>query len=78
MKDQIIPGRELAVYWVEHILRHGGKHLASPSKNIPLYQVYMLDVWLFLITITTVIFYVSVKVILSAIRKFKKDKIKKH
>jgi glucuronosyltransferase len=47
MHDELMPSRKVAAYWVEHVLRHGGpKH--PQSKDMPFYQVYLLDFWLFL------------------------------
>jgi hypothetical protein len=48
MRDRLVPGTELAVYWIEHVLRHGDtKYLQLTSKDIPLYQKYLVDVILF-------------------------------
>ena len=57
-----MPAKDRAVYWVEHVLRHGGtKHLQSNAKKMPLYQVYLLDVWAFIIFILLVVLYIAVK-----------------
>ena len=63
MQDELIPGREAGAYWVEHILRHGGNHLNSESKNMPWYQTHLLDVWLFLITIPVTILFITFKLL---------------
>lgn len=53
LRDELIPGRQAAVYWVEYVIRHGGaKHLEPASKNTPLYQHYLLDVLLFLLLLS--------------------------
>lgn len=50
MQDELVPAKEAAAYWVEHVLRHGGaKHLHSPGKNMPFYKRYMIDVWFVLL-----------------------------
>lgn len=36
---------DTAVYWVEHVTRHGGKHLQPQSKDLPLYRYFILDVF---------------------------------
>ena len=47
-----MPGKDVAAYWVEHVLRHGGtKHLQLSGKDMPFHQYYLLDVFAFLITI---------------------------
>ena len=49
MHDELVPGKKIAAYWVEYILRHGGtKHLETTSKNMPFYQIHLLDVFLLL------------------------------
>ena len=45
MRDELMPGQELAAYWIEHVLRHNGtKHLQLASKNLPFYQRHLIDV----------------------------------
>ena len=39
--------RQRAVYWIEHVLKFGSKHLRSYANDMPLYQYWMLDVLLF-------------------------------
>lgn len=56
MKDELMPAKEVAAYWVEHVLRHGGaQHLQSKAKEMPFYQLYFLDVWLFLFSVFTIL-----------------------
>ncbi len=55
MRDEMLPGTEVAVYWVEYVIRHGGtKHLQLSSKNMPFYQKHLLDVALFFIMLFAV------------------------
>lgn len=49
MQDELIPGADLAVYWIEYVLRHGVKHLQLGAKEMPLYQRHLLDIMAFLI-----------------------------
>lgn len=77
MQHQLMPGREIGVYWVEHVLRHGGKHLHSVSKNLPFYQHHLLDVWLFLIFTSMTTFFGIFKLTTCLARKtvkFRKEK----
>lgn len=68
MRDEIKPGKEVAAYWIEYILRHGGtKHLQVASKNMPFYQKHLLDVAIFLVVVLiTILFmvYAIIRVIL--------------
>lgn len=64
MRDEIMPARDVAAYWVEHVLRHGGtKHLQSISKEMPFYQLYLLDVWIFLVSIFGLLIFAIFKLI---------------
>ncbi|CAH0578323.1 unnamed protein product [Chrysodeixis includens] len=46
INDQPESPLERAVWWTEHVLRHGGKHLRAPSANITWSEHLMLDVLL--------------------------------
>ena len=43
-----------SVYWVEHVVKHGGNHLRSHSLDMPGYQYWMVDVLVFLALIIIV------------------------
>ena len=52
MRDELMPGQELAAYWIEHVLRHNGtKHLQLASKNLPFYKRHLIDVISFLVAL---------------------------
>ena len=42
-------GDETVAYWVEHILKFGNDHILPAYRDMPLYQLFMLDVLLFLV-----------------------------
>src|SRR6218665_1130723 len=44
-RDQPMHPRERGAFWVEHVIKHGGKHLRMLSMDLPLYQFLMLDVF---------------------------------
>ena len=80
MKDELVPAKDVAVYWVEHVLRHGGtSHLQSSAKNMPFYQQYLLDIWLFLLILFSLIFLIVIKLFGWIFRNLsERRKIKKH
>lgn len=44
MRDEIMPGVDVAVYWIEYVLRHGSaKHMQVAAKNLPFYKLYFID-----------------------------------
>lgn len=56
MRDQLVSGKDTAVYWVEHVIRHNGtKHLKLASQGMPFYQYFMLDVMLLLAVVCLVV-----------------------
>ena len=57
MRDEFFKGQDLAVYWIEHVIRFNGTdHLRPTSQNIPFYQLYLLDVGFFLVFVGLTIF----------------------
>jgi len=65
MRDQLVSGKDTAVYWVEHVIKHNGtKHLKLASQDMPFYQYYLLDVVLFVtaigLVVTAVLVYILV------------------
>ena len=52
MRDEILPGKDVAIYWIEYVIRHGGtKHLQLASKNMPFHKKHLLDIALFFIAL---------------------------
>ena len=52
--------RQRAVYWIEHVLKFGSKHLRSYANDMPLYQYWMLDVLLFIVSCLFISFSIMV------------------
>ncbi|XP_035692841.1 UDP-glucuronosyltransferase 2B33-like [Branchiostoma floridae] len=45
LRDQPQSPMERAVWWIEHVIKHGGlPHLRSRAPELPFYQYYLLDV----------------------------------
>lgn len=81
LREQLVKPMDLAVYWVEHILKYnGGKHLQHAGLKLSWYQYYLLDVMAFLVTIFVlsglINFFVVKKVWSFVWRKLKQPKIK--
>ena len=43
----MLPKEKLA-YWVDHVMKFGGGHLRPASQDLPLFKMFMLDVFAFL------------------------------
>lgn len=64
MNDQPLSPRDLAVYWIEHIIRYkGASHLRSAGLDLAWYQRELLDILAFLIILVVLGIYVSCKFI---------------
>jgi hypothetical protein len=79
MHEEFLKGPDTAVNWIEHVIRFNGtKHLKPTSQNIPFYQLYLLDVGLFLVVISFIIVVVTANMVrfiiwclLASLKKFK-------
>ncbi|KAF2903763.1 hypothetical protein ILUMI_02413 [Ignelater luminosus] len=61
-KDVPMSGLESAVWWTEYVIRHkGAKHLRSPALDLPAYQYFLLDVFVFCGLVVLTIGYVVIK-----------------
>lgn len=71
LKDQIAQPLDVAMFWIEYVLRHGGApHLRNASLELYWFQLYLLDVIGFVI-LSIVIIYYSIKLLITRI--FKKN-----
>lgn len=56
MRDRQNSPTDEAIYWVEYVVGHkGAKHLRVPYLDMPLYQIYMIDVIAVFILVTIII-----------------------
>jgi len=63
MKDQPLAAEDLVVYWTEYVMRHdGAPHLRSPFYDYYWFQIYNLDVWLFIIAVTVLVLALVLKI----------------
>ncbi|XP_066284965.1 UDP-glucuronosyltransferase 2B33-like [Branchiostoma lanceolatum] len=56
LRDQPQSPMERAVWWIEHVIKHGGlPHLRSRAIELPFYQYYLLDVIALLVAVISAI-----------------------
>ncbi|XP_067838459.1 UDP-glucuronosyltransferase 3A1-like isoform X2 [Heptranchias perlo] len=61
------PPQQYLVRWVEHILHlGGGDHLRPYGLQLPWYQQYLIDVILFLLAVLSMVMYIIIKILRSA------------
>ncbi|XP_013413417.1 UDP-glucuronosyltransferase 2B37-like [Lingula anatina] len=54
-RDQPGTPVELAGFWIDHVIKHGGSYMKSHARLLPWYQFYMLDVMLVFLAIILLI-----------------------
>ncbi|XP_050315130.1 UDP-glycosyltransferase UGT5-like isoform X2 [Anthonomus grandis grandis] len=58
--DRPMSPMDSAIYWVEYVARHGGApHMRSPAIDMPFYQLYLIDVYGFLVAIVLGVSYIN-------------------
>lgn len=61
-RDRLVSPIDTAVYWIEHIGKHGGgQHMRSLAIDMPFYQYFLLDVIAFYIFVLISLGYVVCK-----------------
>lgn len=59
MHDDLVPTRKVAAHSIECVLRYGSVNYDAiqETKTLPFYQAYLLDVWLFVVLVTSIVFF---------------------
>ncbi|KAJ3622263.1 hypothetical protein MTP99_002783 [Tenebrio molitor] len=70
MRDRVVQPLDLAMYWIEHTIRHKGFRFETPTLKLYWFELYMLDIGCF-VTITFVIFYLLMKSMFKFITNYK-------
>jgi hypothetical protein len=70
MRDRVVQPLDLAMYWIEHTIRHKGFRFETPTLKLYWFELYMLDIGCFVI-ITFVIFYLLMKSMFKFITNYK-------
>ncbi|XP_066267117.1 UDP-glucuronosyltransferase 2B33-like [Branchiostoma lanceolatum] len=73
LRDQPQSPMERAVWWIEHVIKHGGlPHLRSRAIELPFYQYYLLDVIALIVAVISAILFSCWKCFSSACRVCKR------
>lgn len=62
-RDRPLSPADTAVYWVEYVIRNGADSLRSPAMDLAWYQVQLLDVCLFLLTMAGLAIYIAIHIV---------------
>ncbi|CAK1547648.1 unnamed protein product [Leptosia nina] len=72
MREYPIEPKKLAVWWIEHVLKHGGKHLRSPATGLTFFEYYEVPLLLTMLGISILVVAAIVFTILIVWRQLKK------
>ncbi|XP_077983106.1 UDP-glucuronosyltransferase 2C1-like [Glandiceps talaboti] len=61
-RDKPILAGDTAVFWIEHVIKHGGQHLRAEAFNLNIFQYFLLDVMAFLLLVFLTIIFVLKKI----------------
>ncbi|KAK9877424.1 hypothetical protein WA026_018537 [Henosepilachna vigintioctopunctata] len=60
LKTHPVKPLDNAIWWIEHIIEHkGGEHLRNTGMDLEWYQLYMVDIMLFFLILSSIFFLVS-------------------
>ncbi|XP_042223953.1 UDP-glycosyltransferase UGT5-like [Homarus americanus] len=66
MQDLPMSPAQVAVYWVEYVMRHhGAAHLRCPAGDLPWYKLYNVDVWASVTVVLLLLTYISLRLFLA-------------
>jgi glucuronosyltransferase len=70
--------QQTALYWVEYVIKHkeGASHLHSPAHNLNFFQLHLIDSYIFLASIISLVLYATCKFVSLASGIFKSEKQK--
>ncbi|XP_077982891.1 UDP-glucuronosyltransferase 2C1-like [Glandiceps talaboti] len=61
-RDKPILAGDTAVFWIEHVIKHGGQHLRAEAFNLNIFQYFLLDVMAFLLLLFLTTIFILKKV----------------
>ena len=78
-KDTLVHAPRDPVYWIEHVIKFGDRHLRSHAREMPMYQYLMMDVVAFLLlsvlVLVAILFIACRCVIIRICCRKRKDKV---
>ena len=69
-RDEKFGPRDRAAFWIEHVIKYGGRHLRSPAMELSVFELLMLDVIAVIVALFLVFVFVSACVIRVLYYKF--------
>ncbi|XP_077986674.1 2-hydroxyacylsphingosine 1-beta-galactosyltransferase-like [Glandiceps talaboti] len=61
VKDTPMSAKDILIYWIEYVIKYGGKHLKSQAVNLNFVQYYLIDVFVFVIGLTLTSVFIAIK-----------------
>lgn len=69
MRDEAQTALQRAVWWTEHVLRHGGAHLRAPAAGVSWSEYYEIDLVVTVLVVTSTSLVMIIYLIYSAVSK---------
>ena len=69
-RDRPMSAPDKAVFWINHVIKYGSKHLRSYGQDMPLYQFWMIDILLFLSCVAVFSILITIAVITMTVKFF--------
>ncbi|XP_047519818.1 UDP-glucosyltransferase 2-like [Pieris napi] len=79
MRDTPLKPLDNAVWWIEHVIKHGGDHLQPPSAGMSwteYYELNLLSVVAAILIITIIVLLIILKIVFSFVRSLFVSKVK--
>ena len=65
---------DTVAWWIEHVLKHGGQHLRSHTLDMPWYEYWMVDIFIFVAFVFITIAVIFIIFLVLAWNQFTKKK----
>ncbi|XP_041457002.1 UDP-glucuronosyltransferase 2C1-like [Lytechinus variegatus] len=77
LRDRPMTAADTSAYWIEHMIKHGVDYLRPSSLDLPFYQLYLIDVFLFLFALIFIVCWIFVKALNAYFQRKSSRKLKR-
>ena len=76
-RNRLLTPSKRAAWWIDHVIKYGGRHLQPPVAQLPLYQLLLADVLAGLILIFAAVCFTFLYIIRAVVPQVRKSKPKR-
>ncbi|KAJ8910831.1 hypothetical protein NQ315_015566 [Exocentrus adspersus] len=70
-RDEEVPSLQRAIWWTEYVIRHkGARHLRNPVVDMPHWKYFMLDVFVFVLALLSLLVFMCFRIIKTICKLF--------